>query len=320
MAFTSIEICAGAGGQAIGLQRAGFRHVKLVEYDDYAVKTLILNEPSWKGKVIHKDLRDVKPQDLVRPGVRVDLLAGGIPCPPFSVAGKQLGKHDERDLFPEVINLVRSLRPRALLIENVKGLMSHRFDHYRTEIKAALQDSGLDVVMWQVLDASQFGVPQRRPRSVLVALEPSAAPFFSTPHGTSDPVTVGEALLPYLAHWSGGRAWANHANEIAPTLVGGSRKHGGADLGPTGAKKAWARLGVNGHLVADGPPSPDHAGPLTLTVEHAAALQGFPPDWKFAGGKTAQYRQVGNAFPPPVAEAVGRAIAASLRKAPKNTQ
>ena len=94
MAFTSIEICAGAGGQAIGLQRAGFRHVKLVEYDDYAVKTLILNEPSWKGKVIHKDLRDVKPQDLVRPGVRVDLLAGGIPCPPFSVAGKQLGKHD----------------------------------------------------------------------------------------------------------------------------------------------------------------------------------------------------------------------------------
>ena len=108
------------------------------------------------------------------------------------------------------------------------------------------------------------------------------------------------------------RDWAKGANDVAPTLVGGSKKHGGADLGPTRARASWGRLGVDGRGVADAPPSADHVGMPRLTVEMAAAIQGFPSAWKFQGRKTAAYRQVGNAFPPPVAEAVGRQIAEAL--------
>lgn len=112
---------------------------------------------------------------------------------------------------------------------------------------------------------------------------------------------------------------------VAPTLVGGSRKHGGADLGPTRAKRAWGELGVDGMGIANDPESCDperdlfrSAGPM-LTVAQAAIIQGFPEDWRFQGRKTARYRQVGNAFPPPVAEAVGRAIAAVLRPEHRET-
>ncbi len=262
--------------------------------------------------MIEGDLRALRADALNPGGDRVDLLAGGVPCPPFSVAGKRLGRLDERDLFPEVLRLVGELAPRAVMIENVKGLMAPRFSAYREEIVTELGELGLEVVMWDVVEASEFGVPQRRPRSVLIALEPAAASGFSPPKTLEGVRTVAETLLPHLAHWKHRRVWANGANEVAPTLVGGSRKHGGADLGPTGAKKAWARLGVNAHLVANEPPSPDHIGPITLTVEHAAALQAFPPDWEFAGGKTARYRQVGNAFPPPVARAFAASIAQAL--------
>jgi DNA (cytosine-5)-methyltransferase 1 len=199
------------------------------------------------------------------------------------------------------------------MIENVKGLMSRRFDSYREEIAGEIEALGLKVVMWDVVEASSYGVPQRRPRSLLIALKPDAADRFQIPAQVECVTTVADTLLPYLQHWKHRDLWAKQAAEVAPTLVGGSRKHGGADLGPTGAKRAWARLGVNAHLVAQDGPDPDHVGPITLTVEHAAAIQVFPADWEFVGGKTARYRQVGNAFPPPVARAFGVAIANALR-------
>ena len=104
------------------------------------------------------------------------------------------------------------------------------------------------------------------------------------------------------------------ANEIAPTIVGGSKKHGGPDLGPTRAKKAWAKLGVNGHTIAESAPERGFAGSPRLTVEMVARLQGFPAGWGFVGKKTAAYRQVGNAFPPPVARAVAKQIRNCLLK------
>lgn len=130
--LTSIEICAGAGGQALGLHRAGFRHKALVEWDDDAVETLKANVrkwPGWKTKADKLTSADVKEfaddpcdQFKVKKG-EIDLLAGGVPCPPFSLAGRQLGKDDERDLFPDMLEIVGKLEPRAVMIENVRGLL-----------------------------------------------------------------------------------------------------------------------------------------------------------------------------------------------------
>jgi DNA (cytosine-5)-methyltransferase 1 len=122
--------------------------------------------------------------------------------------------------------------------------------------------------------------------------------------------TVGETLVDLMAAngWEGAFAWAANANEIAPTLVGGSKKHGGADLGPTRARKAWASLGVEGKSLGNEAPPQGFTGMPRLTLRMAARVQGFPDDWQFAGGKTAAYRQIGNAFPAPVAYAVAMRI------------
>jgi DNA (cytosine-5)-methyltransferase 1 len=162
-------------------------------------------------------------------------------------------------------------------------------------------------------------VPQQRQRAILVALKPDLAAHFVWPTGDPDGApTVGEALYREMASrgWPGARAWREKASSVGPTLVGGSKKHGGPDLGPTQAKKRWLELGVDGLGIAEEAPGPDWNGiPPRLTVRMAALLQGFPKDWPFAGKKTNQYRQVGNAFPPPVAQAVGEAIAEAFTAA-----
>jgi DNA (cytosine-5)-methyltransferase 1 len=311
--LTSIEVCAGAGGQALGLEGAGFDHIALVEIDPHACATLRHNRPEWR--VIQADLRGVTRLSL---GVETtDLLAGGVPCPPFSVAGKQLGEDDDRDLFPEMIRLARELNPRAIMIENVRGLLQSRFDGYRSDILDELKTLGY-VGEWRLVQAADFGVAQMRARSVLVAMKRKDWNNFAWPD-TYDYArrTVGDVLLPMMAAngWPNAEAWAQSAQEAGPTLVGGSKKHGGADLGPTRAKQAWRQLNVDGMGLANEPPGIDFVGIPKLTVPMAAALQGFPANWHFAGRKTASYRQVGNAFPPPVAEAVGICIARALNAA-----
>ncbi|MGW2128407.1 DNA cytosine methyltransferase [Streptomyces coelicoflavus] len=381
--LTSIEICAGAGGQAVGLHNAGFDHRALVEWDAHAVQTLSANVAAWPGWDTERAAR-LRPMDVKRfleseeykeLGLKqgeLDLLAGGVPCPPFSLAGKQLGKDDERDLFPAALDIIKVLRPKAVMIENVRGILEppEVFIEYRAEILQDLGKLGYVVPrierawtparkdramrrVWRRLDAKDFGVPQLRPRAILVVIHKNfmsgdGADFPWPVRLDGDSATVAGALketmeerlkpfwdtneegLPTKSRkrtgqdvfhdWLDAAEKAAAANRgIAPTLVGGSRKHGGADLGPTRAKKAWESLGVNAMGLAN---DPDHcdperdlfrdAGPM-LTVEQAAIIQGFPRGWKFQGKKTARYRQVGNAFPPPVAEAVGRAIAAVLR-------
>lgn len=311
--LTCLEICAGAGGQSLGLEYADFSHVAAVEIDPDACETLRLNrQHAWK--VVEMDVH----QFDGRPYRGVDLLAGGVPCPPFSVAGKQLGADDERDLFPQALRLVRQCEPTAVMLENVRGLSTARFAGYREQVLGELHDLGYSAD-WQVLNACEFGVPQLRPRFILVAMKPDAYAHFEWPSAVGTPPTVGEALHDLMAAdgWKGAGAWASRANGIGPTLVGGSRKHGGPDLGPTRAREDWRKLGVDGKVLAEAPPGADapadHMPRLTLPM--AAAIQGFPPDWRFYGRKTAAYRQIGNAFPPPVARAVGIRIRLAIQAA-----
>jgi len=313
VAFTSIEICAGAGGQALGLEQAGFEHVSLVELDAAACQTLRINRNHWH--ITEGDLHYYSAEKWKG----VELLAGGVPCPPFSKAGKQLGSKDERDLFPEAIRLVSECKPQAVMLENVRGLLDSVFDEYRTNIISDLKKLGY-TAEWRLLNASDFGVPQLRPRVVFVALKKNAAEYFNWPSAqTLPPPTVGEALYDLMAEngWIGVRQWRERACDIAPTLVGGSKKHGGPDLGPTRAKKAWASIGVDGMGIADTAPAKDFVGMPRLTVRMAARIQGFPDHWQISGKKTAAYRQIGNAFPPPVARAVGVQIQAALNAAAK---
>ena len=307
--LSSLELCAGAGGQALGLEKAGFHHEALVEIDNHCCNTLRANRPGWN--VIEDDLRVFK--DRAGDFAGVDVVAGGLPCPPFSVAGKQLGALDERNLFPDALDIIDAIRPKAVMIENVRGFLDAVFEDYRLHLKRQLKKLGYEVD-WRLLNASDFGVSQLRPRVVIVATRKEFWPNFSWPSvSKNNPKTVGELLHPIMASggWLGADQWRDRASDIAPTVVGGSKKHGGPDLGPTRAKKAWASLGVNGHTLADEVPSSDFVGMPRLTVPMVALLQGFPPEWKFTGRKTAAYRQVGNAFPPPVAAAV----AGQLKKA-----
>lgn len=385
--FTSIEICAGAGGQAVGLHQAGFGHLALVEIDQHAVETLELNikgdeaDPAWAWesnncKILSKDVKAFDPLTEVTNDGRwitqgeLDLLAGGVPCPPFSHVGKQLGKNDERDLFPRMLELVGILRPRAVMIENVRGIMDPKFASYRAWIATMLEGGeyadddghtatepglGYKISKWDVLEASDFGVPQLRPRAILVAFRADVIGDldYKWPEATHNaPMSVAKSLEPTMRERYGhydkltgsteGMAaferWKKIASErqkelegkgggVGPTLVGGSKKHGGADLGPSRAKAAWRQLGISGMGVANDidtcTEKQTHErdlfgtdGPM-LTVQQAAIIQGFPLNWRFSGGKTAQYRQVGNAFPPPVAHAVGKSIAKVLEEADK---
>lgn len=319
--YTSLELCAGAGGQALGLHLAGFHHVGLVEYEKAACETLNLNNEKHGFGWVNAEPTDLTEYHAHHLHGQVDLVAGGVPCPPFSKAGKQLGKDDERDMFPHALRIVEQVRPKAVMFENVSGLLDARFQEYRSEINQKLSDLGFQAD-WRLLNASDYGVPQLRPRVVMVALRKDLFPHFSWPEpGLRKPPTVGEALYDLMASagWSGAKSWKEKANRIAPTLVGGSKKHGGPDLGPTRAKRAWKELHVNGHRVGDEPPGLDFVGvregyenmPL-ITVRMAARIQGFPDWWEFSGRKTAAYRQVGNAFPPPVAQAVAERIVAAL--------
>ncbi len=307
--LTCLEICAGAGGQSLGLEKGGFGHELAVEIEHEPCQTLRQNRPTWK---VHEgDVREIDGRSYRG----IDLLAGGVPCPPFSIAGKGLGADDERDLFPEALRLVAEARPAAVMLENVRGLSTAKFAAYRDAIRQRLTDLGYESD-WQVLNACEFGLPQLRPRFILVAARKQYFDRFTWPTPLGTPRTVGEVLFPLMARdgWSGAEAWATRAERVGPTLVGGSRKHGGPDLGPTRARREWLELGVDGRGLANFGPSEDTPADHVprLTLEMAAALQGFPPDWHFYGRKTAAYRQIGNAFPPPVAEAVGGAIAAAL--------
>ena len=224
--------------------------------------------------------------------------------------GKQLGSEDERDLFPEAIRLISEIKPRAVMLENVRGFLDPIFDEYRESILSQIRELGYRVQI-KLLNASDYGVPQLRPRVVIIGIRCDEKKLFHYPiEHPENTKTVGETLVDLMKTngWKDADAWAASADTIAPTIVGGSKKHGGPDLGPARARKAWAALGVDGIGVANEPPGKDFAGIPKLTPRMIARIQGFPDNWFFADKKTPACRMIGNAFPPPVACAVGNEI------------
>jgi DNA (cytosine-5)-methyltransferase 1 len=318
---SSLEVCAGGGGLALGLEEAGFDPVLLLDKRPIACETLRTNRPDWD--VREMDLLDFDPVEHQQT-YDVDLLSAGLPRVQATATVKRArGSHLELELLKATILLMHGVQPRALLVENVPDLVTKdAYAPIREFVGTELDHLGYRH-RWFVVNAADYGVPQDRKQGVLVALKGEAmGAFEEPPRSLEPPITVGVVLEESMAArgWTGAAEWAAQANRLAPTLVGGSWERGGADLGPSGTKGAWARMGVDGGTVADHVPGADfdwdpnlgRRGMVALTVEQAARLQGFPTDWQFAGRKTARYRQIGDASPPPVGRALGLAVRAAL--------
>lgn len=307
--FTVLEICAGAGSQAFGLEAAGFRHAGLIEIDPDAAATLRVNRPDWP--VIEGDLRQL---DLSR-FKGVDMLAGGVPCQFFSSLGKRKGRFDDRDLFGEVIRLVKLLSPKAVMLENVPGLGHSNNLLYRLKLQSQLSSLGYDAE-WQTLDGVAFGLPQKRRRYVLVGFQPGIKHRFGWPLriGIEAP-TVGEALRDLMGAngWAHVDAWVQTANDQCPTILGASELKSGIDLAAAAGRETWKALGVNpsyfAHAAPDrnAPPPSEEFRPQ-LTLEMIARLQGLPDGWQLQGSSIQRFRQIANAFPQRMAHALGLSI------------
>lgn len=324
----AIDIFAGAGGLSLGLHMAGWDVQIAIEVDQWAVATYKQNFPD--ASVINKDVCQIDFTQFQG----VDLVAGGPPCQPFSVAGKQLSKADPRDMVPEFIRAVREIRPRAFLMENVSGLQTEKHQHYVHWIIQQFKALGYSVHS-AVLDAASYGVPQHRDRIFFVGVPKdtwfafpkkthglgTACPYLGSrlvladvPEDEPNTAKVTYAKKPVLrpSPWAGmlvnGGGRPINLDEPSPTIpatAGGNRTH---IIDPNGILLEYHR-----YLMAGGKPRSGRVeGVRRLTVRESARLQSFPDSFVFLGTKTARYRQVGNAVPPLLAQAVGAAIYKAL--------
>lgn len=305
-----VEICAGAGGMALGLERAGFEHVDLFEQDSDACATLYKNRPGWS--IIEGDVRETFDPTQYK---GIDLFAGGVPCPPFSKAGKKLGVDDERDLLKDMVEWATIMEPKVILIENVQGLSNPKFASYTSKITSMLQYANY-FVYWNVRSANECRMFQNRKRTIIIAFRGEMLDWH--PYV---PVPMERPIIDLGAVWNmlqadgwEGKPVPHLGTSHYPTIVGGSKKHGGADLGPKGTRLAWDKLGFKATSVADKNPQPGDAGPPRLTIPALAYLQSFPDEWEFVGSKASKARQIGNAFPPYMAESAGLQIMKHLKE------
>jgi DNA (cytosine-5)-methyltransferase 1 len=303
------DIRVGAGGFALGLVSAGFSAEVVADGDPVSLATIRANR-SWPTRPADEDLaRRLAMADL-------SLLVANVSSAGVSIASAPASRSYEGE-YSEILDVVKQAMPRAVCLVNVASLMHRKFATLRSAIEDDLHTSGYQF-SWRVIDSAQYGLPQARRRAVLIALKTGEFVRFNWPLPQPLSATVGDLLLPQMssAGWKGAEAWARLAGGVAPTLVGGSKQHGGADLGPTRTKEVWYSLGVDPRGVADSPPTasdPIRTMPR-LTLAMLAKLQGFPDEWTFTGGKTAVYRQIAGTFPPPTARALGLAIRACLEQ------
>ncbi len=321
--YSAIDLCAGVGGQALGLETAGFDLSAVVDIDPDSCSTMAHNRPHWN--VIEGDIGEIDPAEHATLD-RADLLACGMPRSPYTIAGHQRATADKRDTLRAALDMASYVRPRAVLLENIPGFMrSARFEGERRLMEDELSHLGYDFT-WRVLDSPKFGVPQQRSHGFVVAMQADDLANFDWPTPTDvTPSSLGETLRESMRArgWPEADAWADRATGLAPLVVGGATGRGGADLGPSRSKTLWARSGVYGGSIGDAVPGPDFRmnldveprfGLPRVTVEQVALIQGFTPDWKIHGRKTSAYRQISQATPPAVAAAVARQIITAFER------
>ncbi|MGA5165234.1 MULTISPECIES: DNA cytosine methyltransferase [Streptomyces] len=320
--FTVVELCAGVGGQALGLEQAGFHVVAAVDIDADSCATLARNRPHWY--IVHDDLNHIEPVHH-EPMDYADVLSCGLPRSPYSIAGKQLATDDKRDTLRATLDMASYIRPRVLLLENIPTFLhAAKFETERRAVQEAVHDLGYQLKS-AVLTATDFGVPQHRPHGFMVAMHPDDLSHFEWPEPYPGVCpSMGETLHESMASagWPEAADWAARASEPAPLIMGGATGRGGADLGASRAKAIWARWGVYGGSIGDSVPGPDFRmnfdveprfGLPRITVDQVALLQGFTREWGIVGRKTSAYRQISQTTPPPLAAAVGRQIMSALR-------
>ncbi|MGB3432788.1 DNA cytosine methyltransferase [Achromobacter sp.] len=324
---TCVDLFCGAGGLSLGLKMAGWTAIAAADYDSAACATFRHNFP--EAMVMEGDARHV---DWTSLRGKVDLVAGGPPCQPFSVAGHQRSHNDSRDMLPEFVRAVKEIRPKLLLMENVAGLTTARNLPYLQEKLDQLTALGYDL-HFKVLNAADYGVAQDRLRVIVLGGNKGRPAFPRRSHGTASRAyrTVREALegvpedepnraiVTYAKNpilrpspWAGmlvngGGRPINLAepSQTIPASAGGNRTHIVDETG--------VLLNYHAHLVAGGRPrSGIVQGVRRLTVCESARIQSFPDSFQFIGGRSTRYRQVGNAVPPLLARAVGRSLLSAM--------
>lgn len=323
----AVDLFAGAGGLTLGLSMAGWHVTTAIEFDPWAAKTHKLNFPY--ADMLH-DVRDVD----FRIFRGIDLIAGGPPCQPFSVAGKQLASADPRDMVPQFVRAVFEAQPKAFLMENVPGLLTARNASYTRHAIGQLEDLGYRVYV-KKLNAAEYGVPQGRERVFFVGVhrdakfafpQPSHGPFGALPFIPARKALLNvpvcapnRAIVTYAKHpilrpspWAGmlvngqGRPInLDQPSQTIPATAGGNRTH---IVDTDGILLDYHR-----HLMRGLPPRIGRVeGVRRLNLRESARLQSFPDSFEFAGTTSRQYAQVGNAVPPLLAQAVGSALLQAL--------
>lgn len=326
-----LDLYCGAGGLSLGLQRAGFVIRAGIDLDQNACKTFAATHPD--ADVRDSDIRDVDFRDFRG----VDVVAGGVPCQPFSTGGKRLAENDARNGFPQLLRAITTLRPDALLVENVSGLAKGARRAYLDEILATVASLGYRVA-WSIVNAADYGVPQKRHRLFLIGTRGEKLSFPDATHGKGRArqwVPSGRVISQDGVIGEPNNSAVTYAKrpDLRPSPYDGLLFNGGGrpiDLAapaPTILASAGGNktpfidtLGIvpsyHRHLARGGAPrSGPVAGARRITVAEAALLQSFPPNFSFEGGSSSQYRQVGNAVPPLLAEVVGRALLGHLHSA-----
>jgi len=332
--FKSIELFAGAGGLALGLEKAGFETIGLIEYDKDAANTLKSNRPKWN--VIHDDIANISSLDLTSyfniQKNELALLSGGAPCQAFSYAGKRLGLDDARGtLFYHYAVFLRKLQPMTFLFENVRGLISHDKGRTYQTILEIFKAEGY-TVQTSILNAWNFGVAQKRERLIMIGVRNDLTDKVKinppVPYGYK-PV-LRDILMDVPA--SAGTQYSEHKRKIFELVPpGGYWRNIPEDIAKDYMKSCWymggGRTGILRRLSMDEPslavltsPSQkqtDRCHPLEarpFTVRENARCQCFPDDWIFSGGVGQQYKQVGNAVPVNLAYEVAKTIYQGLEQ------